>query len=110
MMTGLNDLNSILGFQGLTLSRAIAKEITIEPRSNCICATHELSFAQRIQPLRSALSGQQERALVLLLGSVSDDGFRPANISRELARYRSVSRRATPQTLSCRFQRRRETF
>src|SRR5216684_1256023 len=110
MMTSLNDLNSILAFRGLTLSRSIAKEITLEPRSNRICSTHQLSFPQRIQPLRSALSGQQERALILLLGSVSDHGFRPTNLSRELARHRSVSRGATPQTLSCGFQWPGETF
>src|SRR5204862_4356265 len=91
MMTSLNDLNSFLSFRGLNLSRSTAKEITLEPRSNRVCSTHQLSFSQRIQPLRSALSGQQERALILLLGSVSDHGFRPTYLSRELARHRSVS-------------------
>src|SRR6267378_3037800 len=109
-MTSLNDLNSILGYGELTLSRSIAKEITIEPRTNGICSTHQLSFPQRIQPLRSALSGQQERALILLLGSVSHHGFCPTHLSRELARHRSVSRGATPQALSCRIQCSCETF
>src|SRR5260370_1951367 len=104
MMASLNDLNSISAFRGLTLSRTTAKEITLEPRSNRVCSTHQLSFSQRIQSLRGALWWQQECALVLLLGSVSHLGFRPAYISRELARHRSMSRGATAQTLSCRFQ------
>src|SRR5712691_3567443 len=110
MMTSLNDLNSILGFKGLTLSRSTAKEITLEPRSNRVCATHQLSFSQRIQSLRGALWRQQECAGLLLLGSVSHHGFRPTHLSRELARHRSVPRGATPQTLSCRFQWPSETF
>src|SRR5258707_1105109 len=110
MMASLNDLNLISAFRGLTLSRTTAKEITLEPRSNRVCSTHQLSFSQRIQSLRGALWWQQECALVLLLGSVSHHGFRPAYISRELARHRSMSRGATAQTLSCRFQWPSETF
>src|SRR5258705_13188177 len=98
-MSGLNDLNSILGFTGLTLSRSIAKEITLEPRSNRVCATHQLCFAQRIQSLRGALWWQQECAFVLLLGSVSDHGFRATYLSRELARHRSMFGCAPPEAL-----------
>src|SRR6185369_12333174 len=98
-MSRLNDLNSILGFEGLTLSRSTAKEITLEPRSNRVCATHQLCFAQRIQSLRGALPGQQECAFVLVLGSVSNHGFCPTYLPRKLARYRSMSSRATAEAL-----------
>src|SRR6185503_7656612 len=100
-MSSLNDLNSILGFKGLTLSQSTAKEITLEPRSNRVCPTHQLTFPQRIQSLRGALPGQQECAFVLLLGSVSDHGFCPTYLSRKLARYRSLSRGTASQALSC---------
>src|SRR5213593_2218523 len=103
-MRRLNDLNSILGIGGLTLSRSIAKEITLEPRSNRVCPTHQLCFAQRIQSLRDALRWQQESAFVLLLGSVSHYGFRPTDVSRKLTRHRSLSRCAAPQALSLRLQ------
>src|SRR6266576_867009 len=103
-MRRVNDLNSILGFEGLILSRLIAKEITLEPRSNRVCTTHQLSFAQRFQSLCDPLWGQQEYAFVLLLGSVSHHGFRPTYLSRELTRYRSLSGGAAPQALSRRLQ------
>src|ERR671924_1992978 len=95
-----NDLNSISWFSGHSLSRSIAKEITLEPRSNCVCPTHQLSFTQEIQPLRSSLWWQQECALVLLLGSVSHHGFRSTYLSRKLARHRGLSGCAAAQALS----------
>src|SRR5918992_2649874 len=95
-----NDLNSISWFSGHSLSRSIAKEIALEPRSNCVCPTRQLSFTQGIQPLRSALWRQQECALVLLLGSVSHHGFRTTYLSRKLARYRGLSCGAAAQALS----------
>src|SRR6266540_875243 len=98
-MSSLNDLNSILRFGGHTLSRTIAKEMTLEPRSNRVCPTHQLCFAQRIQSLRSSLWWQQECAFVLLLGSVSDYGICPTYVPRKLARHRSMSGCATPEAL-----------
>src|SRR5439155_19973353 len=99
-MRSLNDLNSILAVEELTLSQLIAKEITLEPRSNRVCTTHQLSFAQRIQSLRDALWGQQECALVLLLESVSHHGFRSTYLSRELTRHRGLSGGPAAQALS----------
>src|SRR5882762_3611006 len=108
-MTSLNDLNSISRFCWITLSRLTAKEKSIEPRSDCICATDPVSFSQRIQPLRGALWGPQECPFVLLLGSVSDYGFRPTYLSRKLTRHRSLSRRPAPKALSLRLQWPRQT-
>jgi hypothetical protein len=109
-MIELNDLNTSPGFFWLTLGRSIAKEMPLEPRTNRICSTHQFSLAQRIQPLRGALRRQQECARVLLLGSVSHDGFRPTHLSRELARHRSMPRRPTKETLSLRLQWSSQTF
>src|SRR5918999_297537 len=103
-MTRLNDLNSSLGFWGRTLSRSTAKEITLEPRSNRVCPTHQLSFTQRIQSLRSALWWQQECSLVLLLGSVSHHGFCPTYLSRKFARHRGLPCLSAAQALSLRLQ------
>jgi hypothetical protein len=102
-MSSLNDLNSISWFW-LTLSRLTAKERSIEPRSNCICSTHQVCFTQRIQSLRRALWWQQEGALLFLLGSVSHHGFCAAYSSGELARHRSLSGRPGSQALSRRLQ------
>src|SRR6267378_4190801 len=108
-MTSLNDLNSISCFGGLTLSQITVKEKSIEPRSHCICATGQISFPQRIQPLRGALWGQQECSFILLLGSISHHGFRATDISRKLARHRSLSRGPAAKALSLRLQWPRQT-
>src|SRR6184192_243768 len=99
-MMSLNDFNSHPRLSGLTLSRFTSKEETREPRTNRICSTHQLSFAQRIQSLRRSLRRPQARATVLMLGPISDHGFCPINLPREFARHRSVSASPRPQALS----------
>src|SRR5712664_490764 len=99
-MMSLNDFNSDAQVSCLTLSRFTSKEETREPGTNRVCSTHQFSFAQRIQSLRQSLRWQQGRALVPLLGSVSDHGFCPTNLPREFARHRSLSASARPQALS----------
>src|SRR5438552_3626257 len=109
-MMSLNDFNSHPRLSGLTLSRFTSKEEIREPRTNHICSTHQLSFAQRIQSLRSPLRRQQARATVLMLGPISNHGFCPINLPREFARHRSVSASPRPQALSLRLQWSHQTF
>lgn len=109
-MSELNDLNSISECTAVTLSRALAKESPRESRSNRFCATHAVSLTQRIQSLCATLQRQQERASVLLLGSISHHGVRPTYLPGELTRYRSLSGGATSQALSRRLQWAHQTF
>ena len=109
-MKSLNDLNSNPPVLCHSLSRSNSKEKTLEPRTNCICPTHELLFSQRIQPLRRALRRQQEYAHILLLGPVTDNVLRPTDISREPSRHRSLSGCPTQQALSLRAQRASEAI
>src|SRR4030095_1433974 len=97
--TSLNDLNFDPSVLCHSLSRSISKEKAIEPRTNRICSTHQLLFAQRVQPLCCALPGQQERAFILLLGPITDNGLCPTNPSREPSRHRSLSTGAKQQAL-----------
>ena len=100
MMQSLNDLNFDPPVLCHSLSRSISKEKAIEPRTNHICSTHQLLFSQRVQPLRRALWRQQECALILLLGPVTDNVVCPTDLSREPSRHRSLSSRTTRQAVS----------
>src|SRR6266496_4093485 len=109
-MKSLNDFNSHQMVSGLTLSRFSSKEETREPRTNRICATHQLSLAPRIQSLCGSLRRPQARATVLMLGPIPDHGVCPINLPREFARHRSVSASSRPQALSLWLQWSNQTF
>src|SRR5262249_53289223 len=89
-MMSLNDLNFDPAVLCRSLSRSTSKEKAFEPRTNCICSTHQLPLSQRIQSLRRTLPRQQGCAFILLLGSVTDNGVCPTDLSREPTRHRSL--------------------
>src|ERR1035437_10662565 len=64
-----------------------------------ILTIDRLPSGSRIPSLRQPLRWRSLSAGVLVLGSVSDDGFRSADLPRKLAGHRSMSSFAARQTL-----------
>src|SRR5215475_8499314 len=95
----LNDLNFGRLVLCRSLSISISKGEAFEPGTNRFCSTHQHPFSQRIQSLRRSLPGQQERAFILLLGSVTDNDLCPTDLSRKPARHRSMPSGARQQAL-----------
>src|SRR3974390_2867030 len=63
-------------------------------------AGHRTSAVDHVSPLRGTLRWKSQGQKLFLSRSVSLHGIRPTDLSRKLARYRSVSARPTEQTLS----------
>src|SRR5438445_2262277 len=65
-------------------------------------AVDQLSSRPGVPALRRALSGRPAAARAQLLGSVSGDGLRPVDLSRESARHRSLFGFVAGQAVSLR--------
>src|SRR5712692_1364246 len=82
-------------------SVALRKEPTNEFRQNDLRSVNGLCpLLIRISPLRGALSRQLQNHELLLLGSVSQHGVCPTDLSRESQRHRSVLASSSGQALS----------
>src|SRR5262245_32738580 len=92
------DLNS--GPDKTMLLRLSRKERTDEFWPNDLCTTNGLSSYLRVSPLRRTLPRQLQTQELLLLGSISVHGLRATDLSREPARYRSLSACESNQALS----------
>src|SRR5712692_69192 len=82
------------------LPRLLRKERTDECWQIDLLTTDGLSSLIRVSPMRRTLPRQLQTQEFLLLGPVSLHGLRAANLSREPARYRSLSARESNQALS----------
>ena len=107
---GFYDLKFFPGFSRPPSLRISVKEAGREPRTNRVGSNHAVSFSRRIPSLRPALRWKPKHSAILLLGSVSRDGFRPAHVSREPSRHRGLSGSSQEQPLSLRTQRTSETL
>src|SRR3989442_10205131 len=65
-----------------------------------LLAIDQLSSRPRVPSLRRALSGRPAATRPHLLGSVSGDGLRPVDLSRESTRHRSLFTLVAGQALS----------
>src|SRR2546421_9920600 len=72
---------------------------------NDLCTTDGLSSFKGFSTLCQTLPGRLQTQDFFMLGSVPLHGLRPANLSREFARYRSLPARATDQALPSRHSR-----
>src|SRR5216683_2229249 len=71
-----------------------------ESGPHCLFAVDQLSSLPRFPSLRRSLSGRPAAARLHLLGSVSGDGLRPVDLSRESARHRGLFGFVAGQALS----------
>src|SRR5437867_3598248 len=104
------DLKCFPGFSGFGPVRISLEEGSREPRTNDIRSNHAVSFSRRVRSVRSAFRWEPIHKALLLLGSVSRHGLRPADLSREPSRHRSLSGNTAPQALSLRAQRTSEAI
>src|SRR5437762_6600479 len=72
------------------LPRLLRKELLDECWPIDLFTTNGLSSCSRVSPVRCALQGRLQTQELFLLGPVSMHGLRPANLSRKLARHRSL--------------------
>src|SRR6266849_2861531 len=82
------------------LPRDLRKELLDECWPIDLFTTGGLSSCVRVSPMRCPLQGRLQTQEFLLLGPVSLHGLRPANISRKLARHRSLSAGQSNKALS----------
>src|SRR5512145_1350314 len=82
-------------------STTLWKELMDEFRQNNLRSTDGLcALRLRVSLLRRTVSWQLQGQEFFLLGSIFDLGFRPAHLSRESQRYRSVSASNASKALS----------
>src|SRR6266567_1106105 len=84
----------------LMLPRLLRKELLDECWPIDLFTTDGLSSRSRVSPMRCALPGRLQTQELFLLGPVSLHGLCPANLPRELARYRSLSACQSNEALS----------
>src|SRR6266436_7211290 len=77
---------------------------------NAVRAGHGVPAVEDVSPFGGALRGGLSGAHTVLRRSISDHGLRAIDLSREPARYRSLSRRAGEQALPHGHQRGRGTL
>src|SRR5260370_7316269 len=82
------------------LPRDLRKELLDECWPIDLFTTGGLSSCVRVSPMRCPLQGRLQTQEFLLLGPVSLHGLRPANVSRKLARHRSLSAGQSNKALS----------
>src|SRR5712692_7809737 len=70
-----------------------------EPGQTGFCASHATFAADDVSSLRGALRRRTQGQELFLPRPVSLDGVRPTDLSRKLARYRSVPESPTKQAL-----------
>src|SRR5258705_10032694 len=84
----------------LSFPRFSRKETVDECWQIDLLTTNRIPSCTRISPMRDPLSGRLQTPELLLLGPVSLYGLRPTNLSRELARHRSLPTISTSEALS----------
>src|SRR6266446_6593045 len=82
------------------LPRLMRKERADEYWQIDLLTINGLSSCSRVSPMRSSLHRRLQTQELFLLGPVSMHGLRPANVSRKLAGYRSLSAGQPNQALS----------
>src|SRR5437773_7627310 len=82
------------------LPRLLRKELLDECWPIDFFTINGLSSCSRVSPMRSSLHRRLQTQELFLLGPVSVHGLRPANVSRKLAGYRSLSAGQPNQALS----------
>src|SRR4030095_7119991 len=93
-----NDLNSKSAKS--MLPQLVRKEMADEWWQIDLFTTDGLSTLDPVPRMRGPLPGRLQTQELLLLGPVSLHGFRPTNLPRKLARYRSLSTCQPDQALS----------
>src|SRR3989339_395644 len=93
--TTTNDLNLPVAFKPFP-----HKGLADEYRTNRFFPNHGHAASLGFQQMRQTISGQPQNAEIFLHGSISLHGLRSINLSRELARYRSMPARQSVKIVS----------